>query len=44
MERLSAGRTVLVIAHRPELARRADRIVRLENGRIVDERDVVGAA
>jgi thiol reductant ABC exporter CydD subunit len=44
MQRLSVGRTVLVIAHRPELARRADRIVRLEDGRVVDERGAVGAA
>jgi ABC-type multidrug transport system fused ATPase/permease subunit len=35
---------VLVIAHRPDLAQRADRIVRLANGRVVDERDAVGAA
>jgi ATP-binding cassette subfamily C protein CydD len=41
MQKLSAGRTVLVIAHRPELATRADRIVRLEGGRVVDEREVV---
>ena len=44
MQRLSVGRTVLVIAHRPELAQRADRVVRLANGRVVDERDAVGAA
>ena len=30
VERLRAGRTVLLIAHRPELAARADRVVRLE--------------
>ena len=42
MQRLSDGRTVLVIAHRPELAARADRIVRLEKGRVV-EREVAGA-
>jgi ATP-binding cassette subfamily C protein CydD len=34
--RLGEGRTVLLIAHRPELAARADRIVRLEGGRVVD--------
>ena len=44
LQQLSVGRTVLVIAHRPELAQRADRIVRLANGRVVDERDAVGAA
>jgi ABC-type multidrug transport system fused ATPase/permease subunit len=43
MQRLSVGRTVLVIAHRPELAQRADRVVRLESGRVVDERGAVGA-
>ena len=34
VERLREGRTVLLIAHRPELAARADRIVRLQDGRI----------
>jgi len=43
MSRLSEGRTLLVIAHRPELAGNADRIVRLEAGRLVDDRGVVGA-
>ena len=43
ISRLSEGRTLLVIAHRPELARHADRIVRLEAGRLVDDRGVVGA-
>jgi ABC-type transport system involved in cytochrome bd biosynthesis fused ATPase/permease subunit len=32
IERLRGGRTMLLIAHRPELARRADRLVRLERG------------
>jgi ATP-binding cassette, subfamily C, bacterial CydD len=32
VERLGRGRTVLLIAHRPELARRADRVVVLERG------------
>ncbi len=36
IERLREGRTVLLIAHRPELARRADRIVTLAAGRIVE--------
>ncbi len=36
VERLSDGRTVLLIAHRPELAARAHRVVRLEAGRIVE--------
>ena len=43
MERLSSGRTVLLVAHRPELVRRADRVVRLEAGRVVDVRPA-GAA
>ena len=33
LERLRAGRTVLLIAHRPELASRADRVVVLEQGK-----------
>jgi ATP-binding cassette, subfamily C, bacterial CydD len=36
VERLRAGRTVLLIVHRPELAARADRIVHLREGRIVE--------
>jgi ATP-binding cassette subfamily B protein/subfamily B ATP-binding cassette protein MsbA len=35
LERLMAGRTTLLIAHRLSTARRADRIVVLEGGRIV---------
>ena len=34
--RLGEGRTVLVIAHRPELVRRADRVVTLADGRVVE--------
>jgi thiol reductant ABC exporter CydD subunit len=34
IERLSVGRTILLIAHRPELAAGADRMVRLDSGRI----------
>jgi thiol reductant ABC exporter CydD subunit len=37
IERLSEERAVLLIAHRPELAARSDRIVRLEHGRLVEE-------
>jgi thiol reductant ABC exporter CydD subunit len=44
MRQLSEGRTVLVIAHRPELARHADRTVRLAGGRIADLGEVLGAA
>jgi ATP-binding cassette, subfamily C, bacterial CydD len=36
IERLRAGRTVLLIVHRPELAARADRIVHLQEGRIIE--------
>ena len=36
VDRLREGRTVLLIAHRPELARRADRIVTLAAGRTVE--------
>ena len=36
VERLREGRTVLLVAHRPELARRADRVVTLSGGRIVE--------
>jgi thiol reductant ABC exporter CydD subunit len=37
VERLGVDRTVLVIAHRPEVVGRADRVVRLERGRAVAE-------
>jgi ATP-binding cassette subfamily C protein CydD len=37
VRRLAAGRTVLLIAHRPEVVEHADRIVRLERGAIVAE-------
>jgi ATP-binding cassette, subfamily C, bacterial CydD len=36
VDRLRGGRSVLLIVHRPELARRADRIVTLAAGRIVE--------
>jgi ATP-binding cassette subfamily C protein CydD len=36
VERLRAGRTVLLIVHRPELAALADRVVHLREGRIVE--------
>jgi ATP-binding cassette subfamily B protein len=35
-ERVMKGRTTIVISHRPELARRADRVVVLADGRIED--------
>jgi ATP-binding cassette, subfamily C, bacterial CydD len=36
IERLRVGRTVLLIVHRPELAARGDRVVRLHEGRVVE--------
>ena len=36
VERLLEGRTVLLVTHRPELEARADRLVRLDGGRIVE--------
>ncbi|MEM8705359.1 MAG: ABC transporter ATP-binding protein [Actinomycetota bacterium] len=39
LDAISTGRTLIVIAHRPETAARCDRIVRLDAGRVVsDER------
>jgi ABC-type multidrug transport system fused ATPase/permease subunit len=35
VERLRDGRTMLLIAHRPELVARADRVVLLESGAAV---------
>ncbi len=43
LERHRPGRTVLVIAHRPELVRHADRVVRLEAGRAVELEQEVAA-
>ena len=42
IERLRVGRTVLLIAHRPELAAHADRVVRLHAG--ADRRAAAEAA
>jgi thiol reductant ABC exporter CydD subunit len=43
IERARVGRTALVIAHRPELARLADRVVRLEGGRTIEHPELVVA-
>jgi thiol reductant ABC exporter CydD subunit len=43
LEQHRPGRTVLVIAHRPELVGRADRIVRLEDGRAAELAERVAA-
>jgi ABC-type multidrug transport system fused ATPase/permease subunit len=43
VDRLRDGRTVLLAVHRPELAARADRIVRLESRRIVERAAEVAA-
>ena len=37
MRRIAQGRTVLVIAHRLSTVRRADRIVTIERGRLVED-------
>ncbi|MER7544242.1 ABC transporter ATP-binding protein [Spirillospora sp. NPDC127506] len=37
VERLMAGRTVVMVAHRPRAVRRADRVALLDGGRIVEE-------
>jgi ATP-binding cassette subfamily B protein len=39
IERLAAGRTVVMVAHRMRTVRRADRVVFLDGGRIVEEGD-----
>jgi subfamily B ATP-binding cassette protein HlyB/CyaB len=37
MQRISSGRTVFIIAHRLSTVRRADRIITIEHGRIVED-------
>ncbi|MFD7660403.1 ABC transporter ATP-binding protein [Actinosynnema sp. NPDC059797] len=37
VERLVAGRTVVMVAHRPRTARRADRVAFLDGGRVVEQ-------
>jgi thiol reductant ABC exporter CydD subunit len=43
VHRLREGRTLLLIAHRPELVRRADRVVTLVGGRVVEDAGAVAA-
>jgi ATP-binding cassette subfamily C protein CydD len=43
VERLGRDRTVLLIAHRPELVHHADRAVRLERGRVIEAAPVEAA-
>jgi len=43
IQRLRSGRSVLVIAHRPELAAQADRVLHLDAGRIADGAAAAGA-
>jgi ABC-type multidrug transport system fused ATPase/permease subunit len=40
IERLRPGRTVLLVAHRPEVAAQADRIVRLAGGRVATAMEI----
>jgi subfamily B ATP-binding cassette protein HlyB/CyaB len=37
MKEISAGRTVFIIAHRLSAVRRADRILTIERGRLVED-------
>ena len=37
MRKMSEGRTVLIIAHRLSTVRRADRIITIENGRLIED-------
>jgi putative ABC transport system ATP-binding protein len=39
-----AGRTLIMVTHNPEVASGADRMIRIEDGRIVSDQDDVGTA
>lgn len=39
IERLMQNRTVLIISHRPSTTQRADKVIRLEQGRVVEVRE-----
>jgi ATP-binding cassette subfamily C protein/ATP-binding cassette subfamily C protein CydD len=36
--RLSEGRTAIIVAHRPAMIELADRVIRLDSGRIIEDR------
>jgi thiol reductant ABC exporter CydD subunit len=44
IERLASGRTALLVAHRPELARRADRVLELRDGVVHEASPTLPAA
>jgi ABC-type transport system involved in cytochrome bd biosynthesis fused ATPase/permease subunit len=44
LDRLTAGKTVIIIAHRRSTIRGADRVIMLDEGRLVDSRVTDGAA
>jgi subfamily B ATP-binding cassette protein HlyB/CyaB len=39
MQKIARGRTVLIIAHRLSTVRRTDRIITIERGRLVEDRN-----
>jgi ATP-binding cassette subfamily C protein CydD len=43
-QRLVAGRTALLVAHRPALLEDADRVLRVEDGRVTELTATTGAA
>ena len=43
IEEVSRGRTLLLIAHSPQLAALADRVLRLDGGHVLEAREPLGA-